>query len=215
MTVSKLLINSEYGDIRIKTRTQGDSTLLDARQIHTFLKVSTVFRNWIKRRIEEYGFKEQEDYQTSKNGRLRGSDKIDYFVTMQMAQELAMLEKNAIGRKFRRYFIEKEEELRAVKDKILSNDMAWIQDLAPKRINDRVMYHYRDVCRACGYSSSGSARKVVYTNHFVKMDGILYVSREMAGHMYESKRVYLNRYHLKAMPPVIASNFGTQPLLFS
>jgi len=93
------------------TQTQingADVNSVNARQIHEYLEVKTVFSNWIKRAIEKYDFLENEDFVSfitdSKSG------KRDYIVSMSMAKELSMLENNPKGKETRKYFIEVEKQ---------------------------------------------------------------------------------------------------------
>ena len=88
---------------------------VDARELHSFLEVNRDFSNWIKQRIDEYGFKENQDLVNFRqNGRKigRGRPAIEYHITLDMAKELAMVERNERGREARRYFIECEKQLR-------------------------------------------------------------------------------------------------------
>ncbi|MFC5920879.1 antA/AntB antirepressor family protein [Neisseria weixii] len=90
--------------------------LVDARQLHEFLRVGRDFTTWIKGRISKYGFAENVDFSRSpvlgsgKNQGLSfgGENRTDYFLTLDMAKELCMVEKSEIGRQARRYFIEME-----------------------------------------------------------------------------------------------------------
>lgn len=99
----------------------GETTeiLYNARDLHKFLGVGRKFNTWIKERINEYGFVKNQDFiivQTiaSQNGEAKigrgGHNKVDYHITLDMAKELAMVEKNAKGREIRRYFIECEKK---------------------------------------------------------------------------------------------------------
>ena len=87
---------------------------IDARALHNFLGVDTRFNDWVSRRIEEYGFVENQDFVLVTQNRVtksRGGNRkmtTDYFLTLEMAKELAMVEKNEKGREARRYFIECE-----------------------------------------------------------------------------------------------------------
>lgn len=98
-------------------------SLVDARRLHGFLEVGRDFSNWIKDRIAEYGFVEGEDYvkgtvggeagfspDAAKNA--RGRPAVDYGLTLDMAKELAMVERTARGRQARRYFIACERQWR-------------------------------------------------------------------------------------------------------
>jgi len=99
--------------------------LLDARLLHQYLEVGRDYTNWIKGRIEEYGFEEGSDFLTrtaveeyspnpAKN-RGRGRPTADYFLTLDMAKELAMVERTPRGRQARRYFIECERQWRQLR----------------------------------------------------------------------------------------------------
>lgn len=89
--------------------------LCNARDLHAFLEVGRDFATWIKDRIAEYGFAENDDYHlidSPKRGnqKSRGGDRRskDYHLTLDMGKELGMVERNEKGRQVRRYFIECE-----------------------------------------------------------------------------------------------------------
>jgi len=112
----------------------GDQTVqtVDGRDLHAFLEVKTQFKDWIVRRIEEYGFEEDKDFspflsetsdrgfssflsETSEGWVTQNSVKSqggrpakEYTLTLDMAKELAMVERTDKGREVRRYFIECE-----------------------------------------------------------------------------------------------------------
>ena len=98
--------------------------MVDARVLHTFLEVKRDFSNWIKGRINEYCFAENEDYLLAKSGEQLSSGtkwRIDYFLTIDMAKELAMVERNAKGRQARRYFLDCERQLCQMRQSMPSN----------------------------------------------------------------------------------------------
>lgn len=87
------------------------STLLvNARELHQRLQVKTLFKDWIKRRIEEYQFIEGEDFSSDLSKSDFGRPSIEYHITLDMAKELCMLERSELGQKARRYFIQMEKE---------------------------------------------------------------------------------------------------------
>ena len=90
---------------------------VNARDLHVFLEVGRDFSNWMKGRIEEYGFVEEEDYSpvlANRSDDLPGKPRIEYLLTLDMAKELAMVERNAKGREVRQYFIACEKKWQAV-----------------------------------------------------------------------------------------------------
>lgn len=106
-------------------RMSGNS-LINARDLHKALGSKQEFRHWIKDRISRCDLIENEEYIVieydyvgnllnnrqdknilSDNQRVA---KRDYGFTFDACKEVAMVENNAIGKKIRRYFIEKEKE---------------------------------------------------------------------------------------------------------
>lgn len=102
-------------DISSKTFNNEKINAVNARDLHEQLQVTTKFAEWIKRRIQKYGFIENQDFVifSQKWEKLeKGRSSIEYFITIDMAKELCMVENNENGRIARQYFIEKEKELR-------------------------------------------------------------------------------------------------------
>jgi phage anti-repressor protein len=97
--------------IKIERNREGKETV-DARELHKFLEVKSEFRNWIKNRISDFSFTEGVDFIAGKF--LPGSDQIDYHLTLDMAKELSMLERNDKGKQARLYFIEREKQFQRV-----------------------------------------------------------------------------------------------------
>ena len=90
---------------------------VSARELHAFLEVGKDFSNWIKNRLETLGSIENEDYLViqevfPKIGERGGRPKIEYYLTLDVAKHLAMMEKNEKGKQARQYFIECEKKLK-------------------------------------------------------------------------------------------------------
>lgn len=133
---------------------------------------------------------------------------MDYHLTLDMAKELAMLERNEIGRSIRRYFIQKEKEARGISQ--LPQESRIFAGIKPVRINGRELYPYKEILSRFGYSlkASSGGRRHRYPGHFVLQGNVLYVTYEFALHMYHQKRVVNNRQALKEMQPVLPFDFG-------
>lgn len=97
--------------IKITTNESGNQ-VVSARELHKFLESKQEFANWIKNRIDKYGFVENQDFEVfdnfinNPNG---GRPLKEYALTLDMARELAMVEGNEKGKQARRYFIECEK----------------------------------------------------------------------------------------------------------
>lgn len=91
----------------------GTSALLvNARDLHKFLESRQDFSTWIKNRIDQYGFLNDVDYLFHKfvENPSGGRPAKEYAVSLDMAKELSMVERNEKGREARRYFIEMEKQ---------------------------------------------------------------------------------------------------------
>ncbi len=107
--------------------------LINARDLHSFLEVQTRFNDWIKSRISDYQFAENLDYMEfyskfSKTPIFGGRPKKDYLISLDMAKELAMVERNEKGRLARRYFIEMEKRQLADIKASITDSQAWLID---------------------------------------------------------------------------------------
>lgn len=91
----------------------GEQQGVNARDLHAFLEVKTAFKDWIARRIEDFDFKEASDFcsflsKTPEGGR----PSKEYLLTLNMAKELSMVERNEKGKQARHYFIQCEKQLK-------------------------------------------------------------------------------------------------------
>lgn len=112
------ITNTNYQPMQelIKITEQNGKRAVSARDLHLFLESKQEFANWIKNRIDKYGFIENQDYEVfdnfikNPNG---GRPLIEYALTIDTAKEIAMVEGNEKGKTARQYFIECEKQLRA------------------------------------------------------------------------------------------------------
>jgi len=103
--------------IPVTDRTINESLIptVDARELHQFLGSKRRFADWIKERIDLYDFIEKVDYAIHKNvTQYNQVDTIDYFISLDMAKEICMVERNDKGKQARLYFIECEKRLLAL-----------------------------------------------------------------------------------------------------
>ena len=92
---------------------------VNARELHAFLGVGKVFAAWVTERIGQYDFAEDLDYvvisETGKN-RSGGRPSKEYHISLDMAKELAMVERNEKGKEVRQYFIRMERKAQQAMD---------------------------------------------------------------------------------------------------
>lgn len=83
---------------------------VNAEDLHLKIQAKSKFADWIVRRIQKYGFIENKDY-IKIIRKVGNATAYDYFITLDVAKELCMVENNEKGREARRYFIEAEKQL--------------------------------------------------------------------------------------------------------
>ena len=96
----------------IKVSYENDRPTVLASDLHDFLEVQTAFKDWFPRMCE-YGFTDGQDYCSFLSVRsdgLPGRQKRDAQLTIEMAKEICMLQRNDKGKKARQYFIELEKK---------------------------------------------------------------------------------------------------------
>ena len=105
---------------------------VSARELHTFLESKQDFSTWVKNRIEKYDFVENQDYTLlhKKMEQVSGAKYlIEYYITLDMAKELAMVENNEKGKQARQYFIECEKQLKS-NQQVISPDESKMRALS-------------------------------------------------------------------------------------
>ena len=128
----------------------GGNQGINARDVHRLLKVGRMYQHWIKARIKQAGFIENQDFVIVENLSLPklaskntdyflrnkmgeqketrgGHNKVDYIVSLDMAKHLCLMEKNEIGRAVRQHFIDAEAQLKQVAPTVYKNTLAKTQ----------------------------------------------------------------------------------------
>lgn len=85
---------------------------VNARELHEFLEIGKDFTNWMKDRIIQYDFEENTDFIVFANSGVNpkgGRPTKEFHLSLDMAKEISMVERNDKGREARKYFIECEK----------------------------------------------------------------------------------------------------------
>ena len=113
----------------IKITEKNGRKAVNARELHQFLGNKREFATWIKQRIEQYGFVENQDFEVFDNfvkNSQGGRPTVEYALSLDMAKELSMVENNEKGRMARKYFIECEKvatkQTKPIQDKLVVAD---------------------------------------------------------------------------------------------
>lgn len=120
----------------------GGNQGINARDVHLLLNVGRDYSTWIRARIKQAGFIENQDFAIVENlsspelvsannkqfsPMARSQKRIDYIVSLDMAKHLCLMEKNEIGRAVRQHFIDAERQLRQVAPTVYKNTLAKTQ----------------------------------------------------------------------------------------
>ena len=93
----------------IKVQHDNDRITVLARDLHGFLEIESNFTTWF-RRMCEYGFEEAKDFVPFLEESTGGRPATDYQITIEMAKEIAMIQRNEKGKQARQYFIQLEND---------------------------------------------------------------------------------------------------------
>lgn len=120
-----------------------------ARDLHFFIDAKRQFANWINERIENYDFIENQDY-AIELVYTKGRPRKEYYITLDMAKELCMVENNEKGRQARRYFIECEKRLKNIEAEQMQK-LAFRQSLGYKSQLAQQKEKYENKIKALKY----------------------------------------------------------------
>lgn len=94
------------------TLNENHEPVISARQLHETLEVKTEYKKWFKR-MTEYGFVENEDFVKVTQKCLTsstGQNMTDHVLKLDMAKEIAMIQRTDKGKEVRTYFIQVEKD---------------------------------------------------------------------------------------------------------
>lgn len=95
------------------TLNENHEPVVSGRQLHETLGVKTRYNDWFNR-MTEFGFTENEDYLaiTQKRVTAQGNatNQTDHIIKLDMAKEIAMIQRTDKGKEVRQYFIQVEKD---------------------------------------------------------------------------------------------------------
>ncbi|HEW4860203.1 TPA: phage antirepressor KilAC domain-containing protein [Streptococcus pneumoniae] len=94
------------------TLNDNQEPVVSGRQLHEVLEVKTEYKKWFSR-MTEYGFNENEDFLKVTQKCLTsstGQNTTDHVIKLDMAKEIAMIQRTERGKQVRQYFIQVEKD---------------------------------------------------------------------------------------------------------
>jgi hypothetical protein plarl_21461 len=88
---------------------ENQEPVISGRALHEFLEVKTSYKDWFPRMVE-YGFTEGTDFCSILSESTGGRPATDHAIKLDMAKELAMIQRTEKGKQARQYFIQIEKD---------------------------------------------------------------------------------------------------------
>lgn len=156
----------------IKITYNNDRPAVSARDLHDFLEVGARFNDWFPRMCE-YGFTEGEDYYSFLSNRadgLSGKPRQDAVLTIDMAKELCMIQRNEKGKQARQYFLQIEKDWNSP-EKVMARALQIAGDKL-KRLESKVEADAPKVLFADAVSASKTSILVGELAKLLKQNGV-------------------------------------------
>jgi anti-repressor protein len=130
---------------------ENNEQLISMRELYEALEIKSKFNDW-KKRMFEYGYEENIDYilvtqkKVTNNPKNPITEYIDYYLKIDVAKEICMIQRNDKGREFRKYFIEVEKAYNDLQFRIGDKKhqlkcMEMLQDFLPEELKqEKVSY---------------------------------------------------------------------------
>ena len=160
----------------IKITYNNDRPAVSARDLHDFLEVKTAYKDWFPRMCE-YGFNEGEDFNPLKIERVQNEGERmvtrtvdDAVLTIDMAKELCMIQRNEKGKQARQYFLQIEKDWNSP-EKVMARALQIAGDKL-KRLENKVEADAPKVLFADAVSASKTSILVGELAKLLKQNGV-------------------------------------------
>lgn len=160
----------------IKITYNNDRPAVSARDLHDFLEVKTAYKDWFPRMCE-YGFTEGEDFNPLKIERVQNEGERmvartvdDAVLTIDMAKELCMIQRNEKGKQARQYFLQIEKDWNSP-EKVMARALQIAGDKL-KRLESKVEADAPKVLFADAVSASKTSILVGELAKLMKQNGV-------------------------------------------
>lgn len=153
----------------IKVNYENDRPTVLARDLHGFLEVKTAFKDWFPRMCE-YGFSEGTDFCSFLSESSGGRPAQDAQLTIEMAKEICMLQRNERGKQARQYFIQLEKDWNSP-EKVMARALQ-IADKKIKRLETQIEEDRPRVLFAGAVETSKSSILIGELAKILKQNGI-------------------------------------------
>lgn len=160
----------------IKVTYENDRPAVSARDLHDFLEVKTAYKDWFPRMCE-YGFTSGEDFNPLKIERVQSEGERvvtrtvdDAVLTIDMAKEICMIQRNEKGKLARQYFIQLEKDWNSP-EKVMARALQ-IAERKIKNLEDKALADKPKVLFADAVSASHASILVGDLAKLLRQNGV-------------------------------------------
>jgi len=134
------------GELIKVTENENDEQVISGRELYDFLEVQSSYTTWMHRQIE-FGFEEGIDFIPNLEESTGGRPRVNHVITMDMAQQISMLQRNEKGQQARKYFSQIAKDWNTP-DKIMSRALKIAErTLAKSRVEVKALQHELDISK--------------------------------------------------------------------
>ncbi len=112
--------NNELIKIEINEKQE---PIVSGRDLHEALEVKTPYKDWFPKMCA-YGFVENQDYCSILSERIEWRLAMNHAIKLDMAKEIAMIQRNEVGKRIRQYFVEVEKDFNSP-EKIMARSLIY------------------------------------------------------------------------------------------
>lgn len=170
---------------------------VSARELHEFLEVGADFRHWFPRMCE-YGFEEDKDFRTFLTESSGGRPAQDAEITIDMAKELCMLQRNDKGKQARQYFLQLERDWNSP-EKVMARAL----QIANKRIHtlsEKIEQDAPKVLFADSVATAKTSILIFDLAKIIKQNGVDMGGKRLFSWMRENGYLVRRHCYVAALP---------------
>ena len=191
---------------------ENQEPVVSGRQLYQVLGVKTPYSMWFDRMVE-YGFTENQDFLLNnfvKQIGRGGHNKIDHVLKLDMAKEIAMIQRTDKGKEVRQYFIQVEKDFNSP-EKIMARALK-IADRKIIKLEATIEEQKPKVIFANAVSASHTSILVGDFAKLMRQNGLNFGQNRMFAWLRENGYLISRKGHSWNMPTQKAMDLGLDSL---
>lgn len=160
------------------TLNDNQEPVVSGRELHRVLEIRTAYKDWFPR-MTEYGFEEGQDFSSFLSKSTGGRPSQDHVLKLDMAKEIAMLQRNDKSKQVRKYFIQVEKDYNSP-EKIMARALL-MADKKVHKLEAQIEADKPKVLFADAVSASKASILVGDMAKFLKQNGLDFGQNRLFG----------------------------------